>query len=115
MILRLALAAGLLVLGLGTGLASVALHDKAWGWFLLAATAPLLTLLVLPRGWLRSGFGLGWLLVLALALLGRPEGDAALVSDVRGYGLYAVGLVVLTTTIATLPRPDRPRPVRPSP
>ncbi len=110
---RVAAVAGLLVLGVGTGLASVLVHDKSWGWFVLASATPVLTSLVLPQGWLRSGFGLGWLLVLALAIWGRPEGDAALAADARGYGLYVVALVMITIVVATLPRPNRLAPPSP--
>lgn len=110
MIVRLALASGLLVVGLGTGLASVALHDKSWAWFALAVVTPLLTVLAVPGGLLRGGFALGWLAVLGLAVLGRPEGDAALASTSRGYGLFGAGLLVMTVAIATLPRPVRRSP-----
>lgn len=107
---RLALALGLLVVGMGTGVASLAFHDKSWPWFALALVAPLLTVAVASPGFPRSGFALGWLAVLALGLLGRPEGDAAVASSVRGYGLLLAGLAVLTFAVATIPRPRRPSP-----
>lgn len=110
MTVRLALASGLLVLGLGTGVASLALHDKSWVWFGLAVLAPLVTVAAAPRGLPRSGFATGWLAVLGFGLLGRPEGDAALAADARGYLLFVIGLGVLTFAIATLPRPVRPAP-----
>lgn len=105
MIVRLVLASVLSVLGVGSGLASVGLHDKSWTWFLLAVSAPLATVVALPRGFLRSGFALGWLAVIALALLGRPEGDAAIGASARGYGLFVAALLVMSVAIATLPKP----------
>lgn len=109
-LVRAALALGLLVLGLATGLASLALHDKSWLWFALALVAPLLTVGVATPGLLRSGFALGWLAVLAFGLLGRPEGDAAVAGNFRGYSLLVAWLAVLTFSVATLPRPVRPSP-----
>lgn len=107
MTLRLALAGALLVLGLCAGLASVAIHDKGWAWFLLAVAAPLATSAAAAPGLPRGGFSLGWLVVLAIALGGRPEGDFAIQATARGYGLLASGVVLLGVAVATFPRPPR--------
>jgi hypothetical protein len=48
---------------------------------------------------------LGWVLVLMLAVLGRPEGDYVVTATPRGYGLLAGGLGLLGFAVVTLPRP----------
>jgi len=93
----------LLPVGMVTAIASLAVHDKSWPWFLLAVAGPLAAVLALPPGWPRSGFGLGWVGVLMVALLGRPEGDYVVTSTVRGYTLLGTGLVLLMLVIVTLP------------
>lgn len=103
---RVALAAGLVVLGLATGLASVAIHDASWGWFVVAVAAPAVTATAAPSGQPRLGFTLGWLVVPAFALLGRPEGDYVVSANARGYGLLVAALVLLGAAVATLPRPS---------
>ena len=80
--MRLLAALVLLVLGVGTGLASVALHEFWWG-LLLGVVATLATLVWLPPGWWsRLPFALGWagvvgytddLLPYAGELPGRPD------------------------------------------
>ena len=86
-----------------TGIASLAVHDKSWLWFLLAVTGPFAAVVALPSGWPRSGFGLGWVGVLMAALLGRPEGDYVVTSTPRGYTLLGLGLLLLMLVVATLP------------
>ena len=93
----------LLPVGMVTAIASLAVHDKSWAWFLLAVAGPVAAVLALPPGWPRSGFGLGWVGVLMVALLGRPEGDYVVTSTVRGYTLLGTGLVLLMLVIVTLP------------
>ena len=97
--------AGLVLLPVGmiTGIASLAVHDKSWTWFLLAVAAPLAAAVALPPGWPRSGFGLGWVGVLMAGLLGRPEGDYVVTSTARGYTLLGLGLVLLMLVVVTLP------------
>lgn len=92
-----------LVAGGITGVASVAVHNASWAWLLLAIAAPLAALVALRPGWLRVGFAAGWLLLLAIALQGRPEGDYAVQATVRGYLLLTCGLAVIVTTVTTLP------------
>ena len=93
----------LVPVGAVTAIASVAVHDKSWGWFLLAAAAPLAVTFAVPPGWPRGGFGLGWVGVLMVALLGRPEGDYVISSTARGYGLLGLGLVLLMLVVVTVP------------
>ena len=97
--------AGLLLLPVGivTGIASLAVHDKSWAWFLLAVVGPVAAVVALPPGWPRSGFGLGWVGVLMAALLGRPEGDYVVTSTARGYTLLGLGLLLLMIVVVTLP------------
>jgi hypothetical protein len=103
-------AVALFGLGAASGLASVAVHDKSWPWFLLAVAAPLATTVALASGLLRSAFVAGWFGLLMLATLGRPEGDYAIASSGRGYGLLAAGLLLLGFAVATIRRPVRTSP-----
>jgi hypothetical protein len=104
--MRLVTAAALALLGaaagLATGICAVAFYARPWGWW-VAVIGISAALLALPRGVLRLGFGLGWIGVLGLAVLGRPEGDWVISADLSGYGLLGVGLVHLGYLIATLP------------
>lgn len=102
-LLRAAAALGLLVAGFVIGLAAVAVHARAWG-LPLGAVATLAALVALPPGiWSRCAYAAGWIVALALALIPRPEGDYAIASDVPGYVLLGVGLVLLVAALATLP------------
>lgn len=102
-LLRTAAALGLLVAGFVIGVAAVAVHARAWG-LPLGAVATLAALVALPPGlWSRCPYAAGWIVALALALVPRPEGDYAIASDVPGYLLLAVGLVLLVLALATLP------------
>lgn len=104
---RWAYAVSTFVLGAASGLASVAVHDKSWLWFVLALAAPLATTIAVAAGLLRVAFVAGWFGVLMLAVLGRPEGDYAISSNVRGYSLLGAGLLILALAVATIPRPVR--------
>ena len=97
--------AGLVLLPVGvvTGVASLAVHDKSWPWFLLAVAGPVAAVVALPSGWPRSGFGLGWVGALMVALLGRPEGDYVVTATARGYTLLGAGLLLLMLVVVTLP------------
>lgn len=92
-----------LAVGAGTGIASVGLHEKSWGWLALALAAPAATASALPRGWLRSGFCLGWIAVAVLTLQTRPEGDFVVMSSARGYSLFGFAMVLLVGMVVTLP------------
>jgi hypothetical protein len=48
--------------------------------------------------------------LLMLAVLGRPEGDYAISSTVRGYSLLLFGLLLLVVPVATIRRPVRTSP-----
>ncbi|WP_156388494.1 MULTISPECIES: hypothetical protein [unclassified Nocardioides] len=91
------------LIGGGTAIASVLVHEKSWAWLALALAAPLSATWALSAGWLRSGFGLGWLAMVFLLLQTRPEGDYVVLSSARGYGLLVGGLAMLVFVIVTLP------------
>lgn len=99
-------AAGLLVAGAATGLASVAVHAWWWG-LVLAIAATLLVLLWLPAGWSRLAFALGWVGLVGWVVNPRPEGDYAIGQDAAGLTLLGLGLLVVVVGLATLPRPSR--------
>jgi hypothetical protein len=94
LLLRTAAALALAVAGAGTGIAAVAVHTEAWGWP-LGVTATSATATALPGTWWgRFPFCLAWAgLVLSLSLA-RAEGDFVISSDLPGYALIAVALVL---------------------
>ena len=99
----MAAAAGLLVAGIATGIAVVALHELWWG-LALGVGATALTTFALPPGWwTRLAFVLGWVLVVAWLTVPRSEGDYLLSQDVQGYAVLAVGVVLLIVALGTLP------------
>jgi hypothetical protein len=109
--MRFAAAALLFVMGATTGLAAVALHEIWWG-FLLAASATVVVMLAIGRGWLtRLPFALGWVALVAWVTPRRPEGDYVVSSDAPGYVLLGFGWFVLLFALLTLRHPRRGRPV----
>ncbi|QIX27695.1 hypothetical protein ncot_14645 [Nocardioides sp. JQ2195] len=92
-----------LVIGAGTGIASLAVHEKSWLWLALALAAPAATTVALPAGWLRSGFCLGWVSLVLVALQTRPEGDFVVMSSTRGYTVFGFGMALLIAMIVTIP------------
>ncbi len=102
--MRLLVAPVLLLLGAGTAIATVALHERWWG-LPLAAAATVLTLVALPAGWWsRLSFALGWTGVLGVLASPRPDGGWTIGRDSAGYALLALGLLVLAAGLGTLPR-----------
>lgn len=105
--MRFVAALGLLLLGAGTGVATVALHDLPW-WLLLATAATAVTTYALPPGWWsRLAFVVGWVMTVGWLALPRPEGDYLISQDWQGYAVLGLGLVLLIVGVATLPRPRR--------
>jgi hypothetical protein len=91
--------AACLLLGLVVSLGALVVHRSAFPLGLLLA---LVSSLGVPWWLLRSGsprtavsYVVGWLLLLGLAVIGRPEGDYVLAADVRGYGLLGGGFVLV--------------------
>lgn len=100
-------AVGLLLAGAMTGLATVALHELAWG-LPLGLAASLVTVVALPPGWWsRLAFAAGWDVMVGWLTVPRPEGDYVISQDVPGYVVLGTGLLLLVIGVATLPRPRR--------
>lgn len=92
-----------LVIGIGTGIASVAVHQASWAWLVLALATPAAVAVALRAGWLRSGFCLGWVGVVLVAMQTRPEGDFLVLSNARGYALFGFSMALLIGMMVTLP------------
>ena len=106
---RCLLAVGLLGVGAMSGIAAVAVHGRWWG-LALAATAVLVTLVALGPGWsTRLPFAIGFVGVVVLLALNRPEGDFVLAADVEGYLVLLIAMVAAGFALGTLPRPGRER------
>ena len=104
---------GALLLGALTALAAIAVHRSGLPWLTLAVVASIGAALVLrgtPWPRLASSYCLGWLVVFGIAIVGRPEGDYALASDLAGYTLTVVAFVLVLLGVASLPGRRRPRP-----
>lgn len=102
-----------LVLGAAVALAAVMVHRHGPVTLALAAVTSLATAARLRGGdrpSVASAFCLGWLLVLGLVVLGRPEGDWAIGSDPAGYTVSIVGLVLVVVGVACLPGRRAPGP-----
>jgi hypothetical protein len=105
---RLLVAPACLLGGAAVALCVVLLHDHWWGLLLGVATTAAL-LVALPAAWWgRLAFALGWVAMLWRAMTERPEGDYLVSSDVNGYALLVVGMLVLVAGIAALRRPAAP-------
>jgi hypothetical protein len=105
--MRRLLALPLLLLGAATAYAAVLLHGRWWG-LALGLLAVAATLVALPgRWWGRLAFALGWVAVVALATVPRPEGDYLVAANGEGYALLVATLVVLVGSLVTLGRPSR--------
>ena len=109
--------AGALLLGALVGVAATAVHRVAVlgipAGLLLAVAGSLLTARHLRRGPLprsAAAYALGWVVVVGLALAGRPEGDYAVAADVPGYVLMGTGLVLVALGVASLAPSGGPRP-----
>ncbi len=94
---------GLLLGGALTAVCVVAVHQSWWGW-LLGVTATGAMLRLLPAGLaVRTAYALGFVGMIGVVVLGRPEGDYAIASSPNGYGLVAATLAVLGYGIASIP------------
>lgn len=109
---RILAATLLAVVGAVTAIASVALHDANWGWFVLALAAPAASTAALPAGWLRFGFVLGWVAMVLVVIQGTAAGSWAITADLRGYLFLAGGLSLMVAAVVTAPVAGR-RPTTP--
>lgn len=92
------------LLGAAVGLGTVALHDYPWGLGLGVVTTAATMVALSPGWWSRLAFAFGWVAVLGFAVAPRPEGDYLVSSDLDGYLLLAVGMVVLVTGVVGVVR-----------
>ena len=97
---------GALLLGLLVAVASVAVHRTA---FPLGLVVALTTTFAVAWRLLRSSgprtaasYVAGWLAALLLAVLGRPEGDFVLASDLPGYALMVAALPLVVVGLVGL-------------
>lgn len=95
------------LLGLAVGVASVALHTEWWTLGLAVATTLVLLRALTPGWWSRLSFGIGWVLVVAMTVSPRDEGDYLVSGDAQGYLLVGLAVVVLVVSLGTLPLPRR--------
>ncbi|MGA8992821.1 MAG: DUF6113 family protein [Nocardioidaceae bacterium] len=113
--MRVVVHVGGVLLGAVVALAALAVHRAV---FPLGLTLSAATTLAVPW-WLlgtrapraAAGFAAGWLLVVWVALPGRPEGDFVVASDPAGVGLVVIGLLLVTIAALSLAR-GRPPPPR---
>ncbi|QNN51712.1 DUF6113 family protein [Nocardioides mesophilus] len=97
---------GALVLGAVVSVAALLVHREGGLVLLLAVAASLATglrLRLADHPAPAAAYSLGWLVVLGIALAGRPEGDWAVGSDLAGYALMGTGLVLVVVGISALP------------
>lgn len=117
--LRIALGLGLVLAGAMSGLASVVVGGHWWGVGLAAVTAAAV-FVALPRTRLAwCSFAAGWAAMLLLVMEGRPEGDFAVASNGKGYGILVLGFLVALAGVVALvggldrrltgERPDPPK------
>jgi hypothetical protein len=94
---------GCLLLGAAVGLGAVVVHRSGFPWGLTLALATTFAapwwLLASRRPRTAGSYAVGWLAVLGLALVGRPEGDYVVAGDLAGYALMAAGLVLVPAGI----------------
>ncbi len=102
---RILVAAGLVLLGAGTGLATVAVHQISWALPLAVAATALTAYAVPPGWWSRLAFVVGWVAMAGWLAMPRPEGDYLISQDWQGYLVLALGMLLLVAGVATLPRP----------
>jgi hypothetical protein len=100
---------GALLLGALVALAAVGVHRTVAAGLpvglVLAGGASLYTAWHLRRSAVpraAASYCLGWVLLLGLVLVGRPEGDFALASDADGYALMGVGLLLAAFGVTAL-------------
>lgn len=102
--MRLLAAAGLLLAGAVTGVATVALHELWWG-LALAVAAVLAAVVALPAGWWsRLAFVVGFDVTVGWLTAPRSEGDYLVSQDVQGYAVLALSVALLVGALVTLPR-----------
>lgn len=106
--------AACLVLGGVVGLAALLVHRDAFplGLVLAVVTTLALSWWLVRSSHPRTGasYSLGWLGVLAVAVIGRPEGDFVVASDVAGYALLGCAFGEVAAAVVSLANPGGRRP-----
>jgi hypothetical protein len=96
-----------LLAGLAAGVATVAVYQWVLG-LVLAVVTVLLLLVLAPAGWgTRLPYGVGYAGSMGLMSVPRGSGSYLVTASVSGYGVLALALLVLSVSIATLPRPGK--------
>lgn len=55
---------------------------------------------------LATSFAVGWIVVFGFVIVGKPEGDFAVASDLRGYALMAAAMVLAAVGVASFTPPS---------
>ncbi len=101
--MRLVLAVGWLALGAVVGSCAALLSSLWWG-LALGAVVTLALVAAARPGWgARVPLAVGWIAAVLRLSLRRPEGDYVVGSDIGGYALLALGLVLAVTALVTVP------------
>ncbi len=91
------------VVGAAVGLASLLVHRSVAPLGLVLALATTFAvpwwLLGSARPRTAASYAVGWLVVLALVVGGRPEGDFVLAGDLEGYAMLGAGFLLLVVGI----------------
>jgi hypothetical protein len=100
------------LVGAAVALAAVLVHRSVFPLGLLLAVATTFAvpwwLLGSARPRTAASYVVGWLVVLALVVAGRPEGDYALSSDVEGYAMLGAGLLLVVVGVVSIAGRRRP-------
>lgn len=97
------------LLGVAVSLAALAVHrtlvlGQPVGLLLGLATTFAVAWALRSSPWprLMTTYAAGWVVLLGLAAVGRPEGDLIVVADTEGYALIGGGLVLAMVAVLTL-------------
>lgn len=100
------------VVGAAVALAAVLEHRSAFPFGLVLALATTFAvpwwLLASTRPRTAASYVMGWLVVLGLVVVGRPEGDYALASDTAGYAMLGAGFLLVVVGIVAIAGGRRP-------
>jgi len=97
-----------LLVGVAVAVSAVVVHRSAVLHLPIGLTLGLVTTFVtswamrelLPG--LASSYAVGWVIAFGFVILGRPEGDYAVASDLRGYALMAAGLAMVVVGVTSV-------------
>ncbi|CAN5148099.1 MAG: hypothetical protein ACSLEW_04620 [Nocardioides sp.] len=95
------------VVGVLTGTAATLVHPIS-GPLALAVAATLASCWACPPGWVRMSYALTWIVPVGFFMVPRPDGGYLIGSDGPGYLLVALGMVVISVAVVTIPRRRQP-------